>query len=113
MTTRPRSRSMLLAFPQVWMTSPSLTKSRFASQTCCFNSSSMGIGRLFPNPVANVNQLLHHAEQIAVPILRAARVVQRTVQRIQLAVDFIRLRIRLVNLRFQAGHFLLSRGVIL
>src|ERR1035441_5341353 len=113
MTTRPRSRSMLLAFPQVWMTNPSLTKSRFASQTCCFNSSSMGIGRLFPNPVADVNQLLHHAKQIAAPVLRAEGVVQRPVKRIQFAVDFMRLGVGLVNFRFQAGHLLLCCGVIL
>src|ERR1017187_888751 len=110
MTMTPRSRSTALALPHVWMTNPSATKSKFAWQTSAFNFSSI---KSFPHPPANLNQLFHHVEQIAVPFLRAEGVVQRPVERIQFAVDFMRLRIRLVDFRFQAGHFLLRRGVIL
>jgi len=71
---------------QVWMTSPSLTKSRFASQTCCFNSSSMGSDEIISDLVADVNQFLHHAVKMPFPRLRAEGVVQFLVERVKFLV---------------------------
>ena len=51
--------------------------------------------------------------QITLPFLCAKGIVQFLVNRVELLVNLMRPGIRLVNFRFQAGHFFLGSGKIL
>src|SRR6478672_4654027 len=104
MTILPAARSTPLTLPQVWITSPSATSLRFASQTSFLSSSSMG---LLSGAVANLDEALHHAVKVAGPVFSAERVVETAVKQVEIFVNDVGLGIGLVNLRLEAGHGLL------
>ena len=115
MTTRPRARSMPLAFPQVCVTKPTAG----AVFRFCRANALLQFVKHWDRPIisvpcatANVNQSFHHVMQISAPLTCAESVVQRFVNRIKLAVNRVRLRIGLINFRLQPRHRLLCIGKI-
>src|SRR5207302_1605146 len=100
MTRLPDARSTPLTLPNVWITSPSRTSCKFASQTAFLKSSSMA---------ANLQKLFHHIALLP----DSKRVVELPVQYVQLLVNRMRFRVRLKHFRFDAGHRSLRVRVIL
>jgi len=55
----------------------------------------------------------HHVEKAPAPITRAEGIVKYSVERVELLVNGVGLRVRLEDSRLEAGHRLLRQGVIL
>src|SRR5690348_4175339 len=95
------------------MARPSFTRARLAAQTARFNCSSMSLAAVsLPRSVAELDKFFHHRPQSAAALLGAERVVKPAIKPVKFLVDRMGGRIRLENARFNAGHRLLSRGIV-
>ena len=71
------------------------------------------IANSLSDSLANLDQLLHHAVQIAAAILRAERVVKFFVERVKLRVSRVRFGVWHEHMGFQSRHLALCHVVIL
>src|SRR5476651_1425554 len=83
MAITPASRSAPLTLPQVRITRPACTRSRFARQTAVFNAS---YPMSAPSLVADVEQFLHDAVHVAACPLDAECIVDATIEPVQAVV---------------------------
>src|SRR3990172_3285899 len=104
-TTCRRSSLIPLTLPQVSVTRPKSTSSRFASQTCSLSDSS--IGSPLAHTAADGDQSLHDLVEPARRGGRAECVMKLFIKRIQFRIHNGVGPLRAVSLRFDAGPLLL------
>ena len=123
-TMRPRSRSMPLTLPHVWITSPCFTSSRFARRRSSSSCSSMvksnrrirtrSNRHIQPDPIPDFDHgcnAVHHTVQISVPAgCRTRHAIPG--KAIQLAINRVRLGLGLNTCGFNPVIAFCGRGEI-